>query len=322
MVEESFGVVREDDLAIVEDKYMIRACNDRPRVAARHHHSRVRLPAPYRFNDLQYLGRAYRIEFSSGIVEHENRRQHRQYRSDRHPLFLAPRQAVRRNVGVGWKLSPRSSAQSMRSSMTSRSVPRFSSPKATLVFDTQAEEIRLRILKNDADLRRNFDHRTPFGIDIVDPDIAPDRAAHLLRYESVERQTESRLSTTGRPEDAEKLAGIDCHRHVLQNPALIRFRIVGIEWRISIVEVFDTYERHMFHSTHVILPTECDHKHEAPHPGRLELVACLVPFQAGCCCSSTQPGVASPPLDGRVGRADCQRDRQSNHGPRNRPGIC
>ena len=167
-------------------------------------------------HDLGELAPRLGVEVGRRLVEHEQRRVHRQHRARRHPAALAEAEVVGRAPGVaGHPDRVQRRLDPVLELMTP--ISEVGRAEGDVVADGGGEELVVGVLEHDPDPAADLAQ-----VGLLDPQAVDDDAAGAAAERAVEVQDEGRLAGAVGAEDRDPLAAGDGEVHAEQRLVPVR----------------------------------------------------------------------------------------------------
>jgi hypothetical protein len=155
------------------------------------------------------------IEVCRRLVEDEEAGERRQHVGDREPLLLAAGQPDRRAALEAGEPDESQRLGHPHPHVVVRPTAVLE-PERDLVLDARHDELRFRVLEDDAAHASEDPRRRRRNVELADPEVAPPRPGQHVRDESHERPCQRALARPGRPEHEQDAARIEPERDVAQ----------------------------------------------------------------------------------------------------------
>src|SRR5438094_7376566 len=166
-------------------------------------------------HDLQHVLGRLRVELGGWLIEDEGIRMHGERRGNRNPLTFAARKgidpAAPQRVDpdlIDSLLDPLAHQRSRQSEILET--------KGELRFDVLEHELRIGMLKDEADVGRELTWRMLPCVEAADHDPAAKLAAGAVWNQAIQAAKQRRLSAARSPADEDHLAGVHGGRDVAQ----------------------------------------------------------------------------------------------------------
>ena len=151
----------------------------------------------------KHLGLADRIKLGRRLVHNQDLRFHRQRRGDRHALFLAAGQMMRKPVAKPGHADGEQTRHDATLDFCHRKT-QILRPEREFLLHRFTKELRFRTLQHDADPPGNLVNQHVPGVQFVHGNRARHAAANRVRDEPVESEAQCRLSRAVRTHDADR----------------------------------------------------------------------------------------------------------------------
>ncbi|KJL43879.1 hypothetical protein RS82_01255 [Microbacterium trichothecenolyticum] len=151
------------------------------------------------------------VEIRGRLVEHEERRPHREGARDREPLASAARQAVGVVASAFPQADPAEGLLGAGEHHCHRH-PEILRPERHLVEERAGDELRVRVLEHHADAGAELGDGRRLGVESLDLDRSGDGRRHGLRQQPIESEGQRRLARPARAEQQHHFSGGDIER--------------------------------------------------------------------------------------------------------------